>query len=59
MLGGQLLRHRQMFLPFYPAPDGDDPLGLRQIHGLTRLLKRRLGLLANRRGIDRDIERPN
>ena len=35
-----------------PRPTDDDPLGLRQVHGLPRFLKRRLRLLADRAGVD-------
>ena len=48
----QLFGNRQVLLRLDPAPDGDDPLGLRQIDGLLRFLKRRLRLLSNRRRID-------
>ena len=46
-----------MFLTLDAAADRDDPLGLRQIDRLPRLLKRRFGLLADRRGVERDVER--
>ena len=50
---GELLGDRQMFLPLDAAADRDDALGLRQIDGLLRFLERRLGLLADRGGVDR------
>ena len=50
---GELLREREVLLPFDPAADGDDALGLRQIDGLLRFLERRLRLLPDRRGVDR------
>ena len=34
------------------AADRDDALGLREIHGLLGFAERRLGLLANRDGVD-------
>src|SRR5262245_1004791 len=43
---GELLGHVDVRLLLDPAADGHDPLGLREIDGLLRLLERRLGLLA-------------
>ena len=40
-----------------PRPTDDDALGLRQIDGLAGFLERRLGLLADGAGVDRDVER--
>ena len=47
-----------MLLPLDAAADRDDALGLRQIDGLPRFLERRLRLLPDRGGIDRDRHLP-
>ena len=56
---GQLLRDRDVRLLLDAASDRHDALGLRQIHGLLRLLERRLRLLADRRRINLHFERPD
>ncbi len=48
-----------MLLPFDPPADRHDPLGLRQIDRLLRLLERRFGLLADLRGVHGGIDAAN
>ena len=56
---GKLLRERDVLLLLDAAADRHDALGLRQIDRLLRLLKRRLRLLADRRGVERHLECAN
>src|SRR6476646_10596955 len=56
---GELLRDGDLVLLLDAAADRDDALGLGEIDRLARFLKRRLGLLADRRRVDAHGQRAN
>ena len=54
---GKLLSDPEIRLVLDAAADRDDPFGLRQIHGLLRLLKRRFRFFSNRGRVDGHVDR--